>query len=76
MARPSVQHNGFIIPNAQDVSNTILAEPDKIDFNTVADARWGVISGCAIGEQGPLALTVGSGVAVVNGPAGSGERGD
>ena len=67
MARPSVQHNGFLIPNAQDVSNTILAEPDKIDFNTVANARWGVVSGCALGEQGPLALTVGSGVAVVNG---------
>ena len=67
MARPSVQHNGFLIPNAQDVSDTVLAEPDKIDFNTIADARWGVVSGCALGEQGPLALSVGSGVAVVNG---------
>ena len=67
MARPTVQHNGFLIPNAQDVSNTVLAEPDKIDFNTIADARWGVVSGCALGEQGPLALTVGSGVAVVAG---------
>ena len=67
MARPSVQHNGFLIPNAQDVSNTLLAEPDKIDFNTVANARWGVVTGCALGEQGAFALTVGSGVAVVNG---------
>ena len=66
MARPSVAHNGFLIPNAQDVSQTVLAEPDKIDFNTIADARWGVVSGCAIGEQGPLALTIGAGVAVVN----------
>jgi len=67
VARPSVQHSGFLIPNAQDVSNSVLAEPDKIDFNTVANARWGVVSGCALGEQGPLALTVGTGVAVVNG---------
>ena len=67
MARPSVQHNGFLIPNAQDVSNSLLAEPDRIDFNTVADARWGIISGCAIGEQGALTVSIGSGVALVNG---------
>lgn len=67
MARPSVQHSGFLIPNAKDVSDTVLAEPDQIDFNTLANARWGVVSGCALGEQGPLALTVGVGVAVVNG---------
>ena len=67
MARPSVQHNGFLIPNAQDVSNPLLAEPDRIDFNTDRCSRWGIISGCAIGEQGALTVSVGSGVALING---------
>lgn len=67
MARPSVAHGGFIIPNAGDVSEPILAEPDKIDFNTVANARWGVISGCLVTAQSGGVVSVQDGTAVVNG---------
>jgi hypothetical protein len=66
MPRPSVQHSGFIIPNAKDVAQPVMAEPDRIDFNTVANARWGVIEGCYVAIAGMLATTTG-GVAIING---------
>ena len=46
--RPSVAHQGFFVPNANDVAKPELAEPDRIDFNTVAHARWGVLNGCLV----------------------------
>jgi microcystin-dependent protein len=62
-----VAHTGFLIPNAKDVASTVLAEPDKIDFNTIANARWGVVEGCAVTPQGGNLIAVSAGTAVVNG---------
>ena len=67
MARPSTPHQGFIIPNAKDVVEPILAEPDKIDFNTVANARWGVLTGCLVTGNGGSALSVSEGAVMVDG---------
>ena len=67
MARPTTPHDGFLIPNATDVADPILAEPDKIDFNTLANARWGVIEGCAVNESGATGVQISSGTALVNG---------
>lgn len=67
MTRPSVAHGGFLIPNAGDVSDPILAEPDRIDFNTVAGGRWGVLVGCGVTGRGGTGLTVAAGTAMVNG---------
>lgn len=66
MARPSVTHDGFLIPNAADVSNPRMAEPDRIDFNTLSNQRFGVITGCLITVSGTTASTTG-GVGVVAG---------
>jgi hypothetical protein len=66
MARPTVLHQGFFVPNAQDVAKPELAEPDRIDFNTVAHARWGVINGCLVTVTGSTA-TATAGTALVNG---------
>ena len=79
MAAPTVLHDGFLIPNAQDVARPVMAEPDRIDFNTVAHGRYGVIEGCKITVSGSTATTVG-GIAVVNGkltvvPVGSADLG-
>ena len=60
------QHDGFYIPNAADVSNPRMAEPDKIDFNTLGNLLWGVIEGCVPSVAGSL-VTVGAGTYVVNG---------
>lgn len=67
MARPSVAHGGFLIPNAGSVSDPVLAEPDRVDFNTLANARWGVLSGCLVAGQGPSTISVQAGTAMVNG---------
>lgn len=67
MARPSVKHGGFIIPNAGDVSEPVLAEPDRIDFNTLANDRWGVLTGCLVAAQSTGLLSVQDGTAMVNG---------
>lgn len=66
MARPTVLHQGFFVPNAQDVTQPALAEPDRIDFNIAGNARWGVLSGCMVTVSGTTA-TVTPGVALVNG---------
>ena len=66
MARPSVTHDGFLIPNAADVTNPRMAEPDRIDFNTLAQGRWGVIEGCLVTVSTKMAL-VADGLVVVNG---------
>ena len=66
MARPSVTHDGFLIPNAVDVANPRMAEPDRIDFNTLAHGLWGVIEGCLVTVSTKMALVT-AGVAVVNG---------
>ena len=66
MAAPSVKHRGFLIPNAQDVTEPVMAEPDRIDFNTVAHARYGVVEGCEVLMSTATASTFG-GTALVNG---------
>ena len=65
MARPTVAHQGFFVPNAQDVANPSMAEPDRIDFNTLGNSRWGVIEGCLVTVSGSTA-TITSGT-VLNG---------
>ena len=67
MARPSVKHGGFIIPNAGSVSEPVLSEPDAIDFNTAANSRWGVLTGCLVAAQGGTTVSVQEGAAMVNG---------
>ena len=66
MAAPSVAHKGFLIPNAQDVTEPVMAEPDRIDFNTVAHARYGVVEGCQVLMSAATGSTLG-GTALVNG---------
>jgi hypothetical protein len=66
VANPSVKHSGFLVPNARGVADPAMAEPDQIDFNTIANARWGVIEGCKVEISGKTASTVG-GTALVNG---------
>jgi hypothetical protein len=66
MARPQVLHDGFLIPNAADVTNPRMAEPDRVDFNTVAHALWGVVEGCEVTVAGTTASTSG-GTLLVNG---------
>ena len=68
MASPSVTHRGFIVPNAVDVlTDPVLAEPDRVDYNTVANARWGVIEGCQVSPQGAKDVFVAPGSAIVDG---------
>ena len=67
MARPSVAHGGFLIPNAGTVSEPLLSEPDRIDFNTIAHARWGVLTGCRVTGSGQNNINVAPGTAMVNG---------
>jgi microcystin-dependent protein len=43
-----------------------MAEPDQIDFATVANARWGVVEGCEVNVSGTLAQMA-AGVVVING---------
>lgn len=66
MTRPFLTHDGFLIPNAGDVTNPRMAEPDRIDFNTLASARWGVVEGCLVTISGLTAL-INPGTAIVNG---------
>ena len=66
MARPFLNHDGFLIPNASRVTNPRMAEPDQVDFNIVAHARWGVVEGCLVTLAGSTATTTG-GLALVNG---------
>ena len=66
MTRPRVNHDGFLVPNAGDVANPKMAEPDRIDFSTVGNNRWGVVKDCLVTVSGATASTLG-GVAVVNG---------
>jgi hypothetical protein len=66
MARPTVLHQGFFVPNAQDVTQPALAEPDRIDFNISGNARWGVLSGCLVTVAGTTATNT-PGVVLVNG---------
>lgn len=66
MTRPILTHDGFLIPNAAGVSNSRMAEPDQIDFNTIAHALWGVVEGCLVTCAGSTATTTG-GLAIVNG---------
>jgi hypothetical protein len=64
--RPSVNHGGFLVPNAPDVNDPVMAEPDRIDFNTVAHSQYGVIEGCEVVVDVRKAITTG-GTAIVNG---------
>ena len=66
MTRPLLIHDGFLVPNASLVSSPRMAEPDQIDFNTVAHALWGVIEGCLVTVSSSTASTLG-GLALVNG---------
>lgn len=64
--RPKVLHDGFLIPNANDVTNPRMAEPDRVDFNTLAHPLWGVVEGCGVTVAGTTASTPG-GTLLVNG---------
>jgi hypothetical protein len=66
MARPKVLHDGFLLPNANDVTNPRMAEPDRVDFNTLAHPLWGVVEGCGVSVAGTTASTPG-GTLLVNG---------
>jgi hypothetical protein len=66
MARPTVLHAGFLIPNAGDVSSPKMAEPDRVDFNTLGNARFGVITGCLVTASGSTATNT-EGIAIVDG---------
>ena len=66
MSRPTVQHKGFLIPNAGDVASPQMAEPDRIDFNTLGNARYGVIDGCEITVSTTTAMNT-AGNAIING---------
>src|SRR5262245_55309339 len=66
MARPKVTHDGFLIPNAADVSSPRMAEPDRVDFNTLSSLRWGVVEGCLVTCVNAQ-VTVNPGLALVNG---------
>ena len=67
MTRPTVTHDGFLIPNASGVAEPVLAEPDQIDFNTLANAKWGVIEGCEVNAQSSKTVAISPGTAIVNG---------
>lgn len=60
-------HGGFIIPNASGSASTKLAEPDQVDFNTLGNDRWGVVTGCEVLVIGTVATISTAGIAVVNG---------
>lgn len=66
MTRPQVLHDGFFVPNAASVSNPRMAEPDKVDFSTAANARWGVVDHCGVTCSGTT-VYVEAGIVVVNG---------
>jgi len=67
VAKPSVAHGGFLIPNAGTVTEPLLSEPDRIDFNTLAQNRWGVLQGCQVTGMGSNQIKVSPGSAMVNG---------
>lgn len=67
MASPSVAHGGFLIPNAGTVTEPLLSEPDRVDFNTAAQNRWGVLNGCQVTGIGANQIKVSPGSAMVNG---------
>ena len=60
-------HTGFFIPNAKDVTAPGMAEPDRIDFSTLGNTRWGVIEGCSISIAGSTSSCPVGGTALVNG---------
>jgi hypothetical protein len=60
-------HGGFIIPNAEGSASTKMAEPDQVDFNTLGNGRWGVVSGCSVSITGTIAAIGTPGIAVVDG---------
>lgn len=66
MARPMTTHPGFLIPNAGGVANPQMSEPDQVDFNTLGNARYGVIEGCEVTVSGSSAINT-AGTALVNG---------
>jgi hypothetical protein len=49
------------------VGEPVLAEPDQIDFNTLANAQWGVIDGCEVNAQSAKTVAISDGTAIVNG---------
>lgn len=63
----TISHGGFIVPNAEGLASTKMAEPDQVDFNTLGNARWGVVSGCSVSVVGSVASIATSGIAVVDG---------
>jgi len=64
--RSSVDHDGFLIPNAADAPYPRMSEPDAIDFSTIANARWGVVDGCSVSVSGTSG-TVNPGTVVIDG---------
>jgi microcystin-dependent protein len=66
MASATLPHDGFLIPNASLVSDPRMAEPDQVDFNTIAHSQWGVVEGCFVSCSLSTVTTLG-GTALVNG---------
>jgi hypothetical protein len=66
MTRPSVNHDGFLVPNAGGLTYPRMAEVDQIDFNTLSQSRWAVVEGCLVTVSGTTATTLG-GTVIVNG---------
>lgn len=67
----TTSHGGFLIPNAEGSLSTKMAEPDQVDFNTLGNSRWGVVTGCAVtipAASTTATIPIGqAGVAIVNG---------
>ena len=62
----TTSHGGFLIPNAEGSSSTKMAEPDQVDFNTLGNSRWGVVSGCSVTVSNTTA-SITAGIVVVDG---------
>lgn len=67
MARQSLPHAGFLIPNAGRSGDPRLSEPDAVDFNTLANGHYGVIQGCRVQFTNTQASLVEGGLVLIDG---------
>lgn len=59
---------GYYIPNATEAGIDVeQAAPDRIDFNTLGNQRYGVIEGCALNYADPIGVGSGVNIVVVDG---------
>jgi microcystin-dependent protein len=61
--------DGFIIPNASDVTPYLLAsQPDAGDFTILGNSKYGVISGCGVTySSNAVSVTTSNNIVVVDG---------